>query len=96
LLRFLHLIVKYVDALLTRINPLSVLAALEFANSFVEQDNRSIAVSLLHKDIVLVARLVVETELKEGNAQVETAKEMIGFYVETFQVCRHCIRIILC
>ena len=96
MLRFLHLIVKYVDALLTRINSLSVLAALEFANSFVEQDNRSIAVSLLHKDIVLVARLVIETELKEGNAQVETAKEMIGFYVETFQVCRHRIRIVLC
>ena len=96
MLRFLHFIVKYVDALLTRINPLSVLAALEFANSFVEQDNRSIAVSLLHKDIVLVARLVIETKLKEGNAQVETAKEMIGFYVETFEVCCHGIRIVLC
>lgn len=68
MLAFLHFLSEDIDALLTAVDSLSVLATLKLAKGFVKKDYRTIPIALLNKDIVLGACLIIKTQRKEGNS----------------------------
>lgn len=61
MLALFHFLRKNIDALLACFNTLRVLATLKLAKSFVKKNNWTITITLLNKDIVLQASLIIKT-----------------------------------